>query len=47
MKSICAWCKKHLKGYEDDPIISHDICESCADELKKDLAIQTKREEEI
>ena len=31
MKVVCAWCKRHMKGYEDAPSVSHGICPACAD----------------
>jgi len=29
MKTVCAWCGKHIKGYRNDPVVSHGICEAC------------------
>lgn len=28
-KTICAWCKKHIKGDEDAVRVSHGICPEC------------------
>ena len=33
MKTICAWCGKHLKGDPADPLVSHGICPECAEKL--------------
>lgn len=29
VKVVCAWCGKHMRGDEDNPHVSHSICESC------------------
>lgn len=33
MKSVCAWCGKHLHGVEADEDVSHGICMVCAETL--------------
>jgi len=30
MRTVCAWCGKHLSGDENDLKVSHGICEECA-----------------
>ena len=37
MKTICAWCGKHISGKKDDPDISHGICEKCEKRERKAL----------
>lgn len=34
MKVVCGWCGKHLKGDEQDELISHGICPECAAEMR-------------
>jgi len=34
MKTICAWCKKHLSGSGDK--ISHGICKECKEKLENE-----------
>ena len=29
MKTVCAWCGKHMDGDKNDPEVSHGICEKC------------------
>lgn len=36
MKVVCAWCKKHLNGDEDDKVVSHGICDECYDRATKE-----------
>ena len=33
MKTICAWCDKHISGEESDIDISHGSCQQCLDEI--------------
>lgn len=28
-KSICAWCKAHLRGPADATVVSHGLCATC------------------
>ena len=35
MKTICAWCGKHISGDKDDPDISHGMCKDCEKKEKK------------
>jgi hypothetical protein len=34
MKTICAWCKKHMDGDPADDVVSHGICKPCADKMR-------------
>lgn len=37
MKTICAWCGKHISGNKDDPDISHGICSDCEKKEREEL----------
>jgi len=45
MKVVCAWCGKELGFKEGNGGISHGICETCKEKVKKELE-QIKREGE-
>lgn len=39
METICAWCKKHIRGeaaYEGE-LVSHGMCEECEIKAKKEM----------
>jgi len=36
-RKVCAWCKKDLGPFDDQPGDSHGICDKCAEEQLKDL----------
>ena len=33
MKRICAWCNKYMGGDPKSTIITHGICEDCAEKM--------------
>ncbi len=37
MKTICAWCGKHLSGDPDAKVVPHGICELCAAEMSQEI----------
>jgi hypothetical protein len=37
MKSICMWCRKHLRGDKTERVISHGICKECKDKMLKEI----------
>lgn len=43
MKTVCAWCGKHLEGPEDAAEVSHGICKEC---LAHEMAEVAMEEEE-
>ena len=43
MKTICAWCGKHISGDKDDPDISHGICKDCEKKERGELERMKKR----
>jgi len=42
MKTICAWCGKHISGDKDDPDISHGICKDCDKKKREELKRRKK-----
>lgn len=42
IKTVCAWCKKHLSGYADSVHVSHGCCADCSSEIMK--TYRSKRE---
>lgn len=37
LKTICAWCKKVISEVESEKdLISHGICEACAEKVEKE-----------
>ena len=37
MKTVCAWCQKHMDGNKNDSIVSHGICLDCYEAINKEL----------
>ncbi len=38
MKTVCSWCKSHMKGPEEDDEVSHGLCPKCEWEYFPELA---------
>lgn len=39
MKTVCAWCLKHLKGPEHASLVSHGMCPDCFNNARRQLGL--------
>ena len=44
MKKVCAWCGRVLQP--GPPPVSHGICKQCADKVRHDHSLKSKKSKE-
>jgi len=37
IKTVCAYCKRHISGSHNASLVSHGICQTCAVEVRKEI----------